>query len=442
MFNREPFLKRLLSIEGEEFSKKIFGDFLKYGRRYNHQNYIDAGNMIVTNLLLYNRRRIARNNSRFPKIPNRYGINYFTRACVLSMIDEMIGQGYIEQHLGFGDKINHGMKTLLISTDKLLQEFDKVTLKKVELSEEIELRNKKEYFQSRSRRLEYSENEYTREMRAVVKDINYAIDSVDVKLRWSENDITDNRLISSINDKYYCSNLSYPISSNCINSPTLNYSPLEPRQIQTNIEIESIFNGFRRIYTGGNFSLGGRYFDVGYYSYQMFSRDQRAHIFIKSKPTVELDFSNMFLSMLYHQEGINYQEDGYKIEGYERADVKLAVNIVFNTNGRRNAIYTLLKEGVEDGKNLIDKIEKKHSQLENYFYSQIGNRLMRQESDIATDILTSGINKGIISLPIHDSFIIQQKHESEFREIMYDVYCKRYRYEPTIKSSILIKNRG
>jgi len=45
-----------------------------------------------------------------------------------------------------------------------------------------------------------------------------------------------------------------------------------------------------------------------------------------------VDFSNMFLMMLYHIEGIDYQEDGYEIDGYVRDDVKLAVNILFNQN--------------------------------------------------------------------------------------------------------------
>jgi len=442
MRNREPFLKRLLSIEGEEFSKKILGQIISNRVIYKPQNYIDAGNMIVTNLLLFERRRIARGNDRFPKIPNRYALSYHTRTYVLSMIDEMIRQGYIEQRIGYGDKKDTGLKTLLISTEKLFQEFDKVTLEKIQLTEEIELRDKKEYFQTRSRQLDYSETDFTREMRSVVKFINDAINSVDIKLRWSENDITDKRLISTLQDTYHYTNLSRPLSINYIQSSILNSSPLEPGQIQTNIEIQNMFNGFRRIFTGGDFSLGGRYYDIGYYSYQNLSSEQRAYIFIENRPTVELDFSNMFLMMLYHKEKIDYQSDGYEIEGYKRDDVKLAVNIVFNAKNKRSATYTLRKEGVKDSKNLIIKIEKKHNRLQKYFYSRIANELMRKESDVATEILTTAINKGIISLPIHDSFIVQQNHDSIFHEIMCDVYSKRYGYRPRITSSILMKYGG
>ena len=181
---------------------------------------------------------------------------------------------------------------------------------------------------------------------------------------------------------------------------------------------------------------------MGYYSYQNLSRNQRDYIFIESKPTVELDFSNMFLMMLYHTEKIDYQADGYEIAGYKRDDVKLAVNILFNAKNKRSARYTLMKEGVKHSSNLINEVEKKHNRLRKYFYSRIANRLMRKESDIATEILMTANDKGIIALPIHDSFIVQQNHNSIFQDIMCDVYSKRYGYRPRITSSIIMKDGG
>jgi len=111
-----------------------------------------------------------------------------------------------------------------------------------------------------------------------------------------------------------------------------------------------------------------------------------------------------------------------------------------NTKNKKSAIYTLIKEGVKESPNLIEKVEMKHSRLRNYFYSRISNYLMRKESDIATEILMTAIKKGIIALPIHDSFIVKQVYHSAFKEIMCDVYSKQYGYSPRITSSILMKN--
>jgi len=164
----------------------------------------------------------------------------------------------------------------------------------------------------------------------------------------------------------------------------------------------------------------------------------RANILIDGEPTVELDFSNMFLMMLYHTEGIDYQSDGYEIDGYERDNVKLAVNILFNTKNKKGAVSALRNNGISDGGKLIELIKKKHSRLEKYFHSEKANELMRKESDIATEIITIGIFEGIIPLPIHDSFIIQKKYKSTFESIMCDVYRDTFKFKPRIKTAITI----
>ena len=94
--------------------------------------------------------------------------------------------------------------------------------------------------------------------------------------------------------------------------------------------------------------------------------------------------------------------------------------------------------GVSDGNKLIDLIEKKHSRLKKYFYSEIANELMRKESDIATEIITIAILEGIIPLPIHDSFIVQRRSKSTFESIMSDTYRKSLKYKPRIKSTVTI----
>jgi hypothetical protein len=422
MYSGVGFHKRLFSEEGHNVSERVLSDLRNNKKILNPQFYLDAGNMIATNLVLLGSRRLGRGHDRFPKVPVRYGLKYYTRTYVQNMINEMIEQEYITQHLGYGDKKSNGKKTLLVPTQKLIREFDKVTLEEIMLTEEIELRDNKQYLKSKSKLIDYSENEFTRQIRSEVKLINEVLKSVDIQLE-------------SALWKIECSRTHG--DDNLI--PSIFYSPpLEPGQSKSVIQNANFFNGFRRIFTGSDFAFGGRYFDIGYDSYQNLSKQTRKNIIIEGEPTVELDFSNMFLSMLYHTEGIDYQSDGYVIEGYDRDDVKEAVNIVFNTTNNKSARCALMNAGVANAKCLIELIEKKHSRLEKYFYTVVANELMRKESDIATSIMIQAIDEGIVSLPIHDSFIIQQKYSSQFEGIMNDVYREKFKFNPRIKSSTLI----
>jgi len=354
------------------------------------------------------------------------------------MIDEMVQRGYIDQRLGYGNKLDKGNKTLLIPTNKLIQEFNTITLGEVLLKEEIELRDKKLASQKRGKSIDYSDNEFTLKIRDEVKFINEAIKSVDISLIEESKILAKNFPISLFNGSDIQKDLYLsqpPFLNSSSNSQYYHSSPLEPGQSLPNFEIRNVFNGFRRIFTGGNFAFGGRYYDVGCFSYQSMNKGIRANILIDGEPTVELDFSNMFLMMLYHTEGIDYQSDGYEIDGYERNDVKLAVNILFNTKNKQGAVGALRNNGISDGGKLIDLIKKKHSKLQKYFYSEIANELMRKESDIATEIITIGISEGIISLPLHDSFIVQKKNENKMEEIMCDVYSRTFNYGPRIKTN-------
>ena len=438
MYSRKHFLRRLMSIEAHSLSENIHLEIKKSRRICNPENYLKAGNMITTNLLLFGRVRIGRGHNKFPKISRRYGLVYCTRTYILTMIDEMVRRGYIDQRLGYGNKLDKGNKTLLIPTNKLIQEFNTITLGEVLLKEEIELRDKKLASQKRGKSIDYSDNEFTLKIRDEVKFINEAIKSVDISLIEESKILAKNFPISLFNGSDIQKDLYLsqpPFLNSSSNSQYYHSSPLEPGQSLPNFEIRNVFNGFRRIFTGGDFAFGGRYHDVGCFSYQSMNKGIRANILIDGEPTVELDFSNMFLMMLYHTEGIDYQSDGYEIDGYERDDVKLAVNIVFNTKNKQGAVGALRNNGISDGGKLIDLIKMKHSRLEKYFYSEIANELMRKESDIATEIITIGISEGIISLPLHDSFIVQKKNENKMEEIMCDVYSRTFNYGPRIKTN-------
>ena len=54
---------------------------------------------------------------------------------------------------------------------------------------------------------------------------------------------------------------------------------------------------------------------------------------------------------------------------------------------------------------LIEQIKSKHSAIADAFGTGAGLRLMRVDSDMAETVLLRLIGRGIVGLPIHDSFI-------------------------------------
>jgi len=282
MYSRKHLLKRLMSIEAHSLSENLLLEIKKSKRICNPENYLKAANITITNLLVQGSVRIGRGHTKFPAVSKRYGLEYYTPTYILRIVDEMKRQEYLEQNLGYGNMKDDGKVTLLKPTYKLLKEFNTVTIGEVLLKEEIELRDKKESTKKRGRRIDYSDYAFTEQIREEVKFINEAIKSVPISLVQADKRFVENFPISIFNSvgaekpRRINQNLFLKGSSSC------NYlsSPLEPGQSSLNIEIRNVFNGFRRIFTGGNFAFGGRYYDVGCFSYQSIKKGIRANILI------------------------------------------------------------------------------------------------------------------------------------------------------------------
>jgi hypothetical protein len=68
----------------------------------------------------------------------------------------------------------------------------------------------------------------------------------------------------------------------------------------------------------------------------------------------------------------------------------------------------------------------KHRAVSDLFFSDAGVRLMRIDSDIAMNTVTSCQIKGIPVLPVHDSFIAPARHAGETAEIMEACFVSRF----------------
>jgi hypothetical protein len=175
-----------------------------------------------------------------------------------------------------------------------------------------------------------------------------------------------------------------------------------------------------RVFNRETFSCGGRLYG-GWW--QQARKADRKFLTIDGQDTVEIDYPSLHPSMLYAMVGEALSGDPYDINGWDRKLVKVAFNVLVNARtdlGAERAIAQRIggKGSFETARNLIEAIKIKHIPIADAFGSDAGSRLMRTDSDMAEHVLLSLIKKGIVGLPIHDSYITQVRSKGALLEAM------------------------
>lgn len=80
-------------------------------------------------------------------------------------------------------------------------------------------------------------------------------------------------------------------------------------------------------------------------------------------------------------------------------------------------------------------IEEKHQAIADAFGTGIGLKLQRFESDLALQIMIELMNKNVIALPIHDSFIVRRVDKLISALTMHKLYHLKFGFPPVIKNS-------
>ena len=207
--------------------------------------------------------------------------------------------------------------------------------------------------------------------------------------------------------------------------------------------------GLRAIFNNESWDEGGRLYAVltkyGV-NYQDIPSDFRDTITIDGKPTVELDYGSLHISMLYAQEGMATLVDSYDIAGLPRAFVKKALVVIINADDRTAALKSLqkdanamrsrtllskkkkaLKNAYQECKNFDDAltaIERHHAAIAKYFYTGQGIKLQNKDSLMALEILNRFASSGIPILPVHDSFIVEKSQENNLRTVMEETFAR------------------
>src|SRR4051812_26699487 len=114
-------------------------------------------------------------------------------------------------------------------------------------------------------------------------------------------------------------------------------------------------------------------------------------------------------TMAYAEAGVPLDGDAYEAGSWPSSLVKRAVNIILNARDRTSAWRRLAQEfrctgAFKRAEALLDAIERRHAAIKDFFYSSAGLRFMNRDSHIVETVLRSLMKRGLIALPIHDSF--------------------------------------
>lgn len=172
-----------------------------------------------------------------------------------------------------------------------------------------------------------------------------------------------------------------------------------------------------RVYNGG-WDRGGRFYGGWWQSCR---KAHRQHLTIDGHKTVELDYQQIHPRLLYGLAGRHLEEDAYTIPGWNRDVVKKAFNTLLNTKSfpeARGAVAKKLGGDRDSAEALIADIAMRHPDIEPYFHSGIGLSLQNIDSEICRQVLLDMYRKGIVALPVHDSFIVAEEHQAVLSQVM------------------------
>ena len=202
----------------------------------------------------------------------------------------------------------------------------------------------------------------------------------------------------------------------------------------------------RRVFTG-SFDMGGRCYCQGV-SFQNIPAEERLYLqvlidgVLHSK--VEIDYCNLHAVMAYSEAGLSMPcGDQYAIDGFDRAVIKRAFNVLLNATARHKAVAALSedlhskdddlwrlsglttrlrKETHSFAETVVAAVEKKHHPIEDFFGSDCGAKFQLRDSNMAVQVMLRMIEStGRCPLPVHDSFLVPEIDQEALAFTMHEV---------------------
>ena len=189
-----------------------------------------------------------------------------------------------------------------------------------------------------------------------------------------------------------------------------------------------------RIFHDDNLKTGGRFYG-GWW--QEIPDKYRKNIIIDGKRTIECDFSGLHPSILYAKEGLPIPDDAYSpVAGEHNRDiVKRCFNAMLNASSDMSQPPrgVNIKPTGYHWEELKARIIKLHRPIAHHFFQGAGMWLMREDSELAEQVMLHFIKMDYPCLPVHDSFIVHHGLANELDDTMKAVFTERYGVAPKIK---------
>jgi len=210
--------------------------------------------------------------------------------------------------------------------------------------------------------------------------------------------------------------------------------PLSDYGIQR-LTFQSHYNYLHRVFNE-SMNYGGRFFGALYIN---MPKEVRRHIFINGSPTVELDYKANHIRILYHDEGIDYQDDPYLVlcddpgDRTERSLYKIVFLVAINAKDEEIAIAGIRDKLRKDGyrgdyltsefiRRCLTRVKERHPEIARGLHTGVGLALQNVEGQVIDRILVQTMKAGVTCLPIHDSFIVPAEAEDLLYQLMMDEY--------------------
>ena len=387
---------------------------------------------VLMNLLLSTKTergvRYSRNNDWYQNLPSKYKYDFQTYHMVTKVADALLDKEYINHLMGSWDMLsNFKDQSEMKPAPKLVKLFDGLSADVIEYKapvQEIILRSKiiiistdrktgKKIKIKKQIQLDYPESPNTIAIRKVIKDWNSLRSRTEITLEIPKEmyDADDDQ------DRftYYCKLLEE-----------------EGEVVKFKVTPKGAYRVFREdLEHFGRFSAATE---------TLIRKRYRPHFKINGEPTVELDFEAMHIRMLYNMEGIDYQDDPYRIaaESFENPEFRsrklfkkiglISINAKDRTdtvkavrhnlwikNETGNTTYEILES-------MLDHWMVTQVPISKYLCTKIGLELMYKDSCIAEKVIKHFTEKGVMVMCVHDSFIIERKYESELKSVMESAY--------------------
>jgi hypothetical protein len=194
---------------------------------------------------------------------------------------------------------------------------------------------------------------------------------------------------------------------------------------------------YRRVFCRGRLDHGGRFYGPWW---QSIAREYRSTISIGHETVVEYDYSGMGVNLAYAIQGIAPPDDPYDIglssDNHEEKREVLKTVILALLNDEFNK-YGLSKKNLKvlgvSHSQAMRLIERKHSSISHLFHTNVGLMTQFLDSKIAEKIMLEGVARDFLILSVHDSFIVQERHEQALLDVMERAYEEVVGRKPKIK---------